>query len=99
MTTSKPILGTMSLALDASGVPDDGLAISSLRVEISAAADSSPGWIAELIVQGELPWKRGEDRLVEVRIMSDEFRHYVTTERPALVVRRGPEKIGSLVFE
>jgi hypothetical protein len=99
MATTNPLLGTMSLALGAAGVPSEGLAVPSLRVEIAAAGQPSPGWIAELIIQGDLPWQAGEERLVEVRIASDDFRDYVVRERPGLVVSRGPETIGSLVLE
>jgi len=99
MTRSEPIVGTMTLSPEACGVPRNGLAVSSLRVEIAAVGQSSPGWIAELQVQGDLPWRRGEKRQVRIRVLSDEFRRYVTTERPGLVVMRGPETIGTISLE
>lgn len=98
MTMGMRILGKMSLARDASAVPTGGLTVSPLRVEISPASDPASAWIAELGVLGDLPWKRGEERQVEVRIMSDEFRDYVTVERPMLIVKRGYETIGNLVL-
>jgi hypothetical protein len=82
---------------DAVTVPSGGLTASRHRVEISAASDA-PGWIAELRVLGELPWRPGQLRQVEVRIMSDEFRDYVASERPGLIAKRGPDTVGILVI-
>ena len=56
-------------------------------------------WIAELNVLGDLPWHKGEERQVELRIMSDEFRDYVMLESPGLLVKRGNEVLGNLEFE
>jgi|GEM_PF-3630880 len=98
MTSDEPIVGTMHLSPDAPGVPDGGLTVASIRVEVSADGHASGEWIAELVVQGELPWHKGEKRKVEIRIMSDEFRQQVSTERPVLVVKRGPETVGKVVF-
>ena len=92
------LTGVISLDRAAKIVPEGGLSASSLRVELSEKEKNS-SWIAELIIQGEIPWCIGETRKVMVRIMSDEFRDYVVSQRPKLKVMRGGEMLGYLIFD
>ncbi len=96
MGISSPIVGKVKLGSEVNAIPDEGLSTSRLRVELAEAEKQDSAWIAELIVLGDLPWHKGEERRVELRIMSDEFRSYVTSERPNLLVKRGDEIIGEL---
>lgn len=93
---SSPIVAKVKLGSGASAIPAAGLSTPRLRVELAETEKQNSAWIAELIVLGDLPWHKGEERYVELRIMSDEFRNYVTSERPNLLVKRGDEIIGEL---
>lgn len=99
MKEGKPILGTVRLSPEVVCIPDDGLSVSKLRVEISEQDKSSSAWIAELNVLGDLPWLKGEEREIELRVMSDEFKGYIQTQKPNLVVKRGNEVIGRLYIK
>jgi len=96
MNGCESIFGRVLLAPEVICIPDNGLEVSKLRVEISEPDELSSSWIAELNVLGDLPWLKGEEREIELRVMSDEFRGYVQAEKPDLVVKRGSEVIGRL---
>lgn len=99
MRKSSLIVGKIKLRAGINVVPDKGLAVSRLRVELSEEKKPDSAWMAELNVMGDLPWYKGEERQVELRIMSDEFRNYVTLESPSLLVKYGSEVLGNLEFE
>lgn len=93
------MIGNVKLRFGINGMPDGGLSGLKLRVELFEEAKPNSAWISELKVLGDLPWSEGEERKVEIRIMSCEFRDYVTTKRPNLSVRYGSQTIGSLELE
>lgn len=99
MSARSLIIGKVKLRPKINGMPDGGLIGPRLRVELSEEVKPDSAWIAELNVIGDLPWHEGEERQVEIRIMSGEFRDYVTTNRPNLLVRYGSQVIGSLELE
>jgi len=99
MSDRSQIIGKVKLRPEINGMPDGGLPGPKLRVELFEDAKPDLAWISELNVLGDLPWHEGEERKVEIRIMSDEFRDYVTTKRPNLSVRHGSQVIGSLKLE
>ena len=98
MSISSPIMARVKLRSKVNTIPDGGLTVPRLRVEL-VEEEKPEAWIAELNVQGDLPWCNGEERQVELRIMSDEFRNYVTLNRPRLLVKHGSDVLGSLEFE
>lgn len=95
----QPVLGVIRLALGAKAIPDGGLAQDRLRVDLMDQAMPDEVWIGELVVLGALPWKPGQERKVEVRIMSEEFKEQVVSQRLTLLVARGGETIGVLELE
>lgn len=99
MNSSNSIFGEVKLLTGLQGMPNDGLTVSKIRVELFEEKLPDSAWISELVVLGELPWREGEERRVEVRILTDEFRKYVWKNKPELQVRRGSQLIGSLVVE
>lgn len=99
MNDRKPIVGTVFLVPEAKSVPEGGLGATRLRVELVEKVKPNSAWIAELKVLGELPWYRGEDRKVEVRVMAEEFRNVMTSREGALLVRRGSDILGTLILE
>lgn len=99
MSSSNPILGKAKLFADLQGMPSDGLTVPKMRVELFESDTPDAAWISELGVLGSLPWREGEERSVEVRILTDEFREYVSKQKPDLNVRRGSQIIGTLVIE
>lgn len=99
MSSNSSIVGKVKLRPEGSVIPDEGLAVSRLRVELVAEEKPNKAWIAELNVLGDLPWLKGEERKVELRIMSDEFRDYVMQESPSLLVKRSNEVLGNLEIE
>lgn len=86
----------MTLASEVVCIPNDGLEFPKLRVEASEPDEPSSAWIAELNVLSDLPWLKAGEREIELRVMSDEFRGYVQTEKPNLIVKSGNEVIGCL---
>ncbi|BBM03557.1 hypothetical protein [Microbulbifer sp. GL-2] len=96
MSNHNSIIGTLRLNTETNIIPADGLMVSRHRVELLEEGKSDLSWMAELNVLGDLPWFKGEERQVEVRIMSDEFRQHVVSERPNLLVKRGRETVGTL---
>lgn len=99
MTSSNPLIGCVKLQDKISNMPKGGLTIPRHRVELYEEVKPDSAWMAELNVLGELPWCEGEERRVEIRIMSDEFCDHVTTNRPYLIVRYGNQILGSLELE
>ncbi len=99
MNISSSIVGKVTLSFEVDAIPDEGLAISPLRVELVEEKKPDSAWIAELSVLGDLPWSKGEERRVELRVMSDEFRNYVSLNSPDLLVKHGSETLGNLELE
>ena len=99
MSMINSIIGKVKLLTDIKGMPDGGLTVSNIRVELFQESTPDSAWIAEISVLGELPWYEGEDRKVKIRIMTDEFRMYVEKNRPNLFIRHGSQVIGVLVLE
>ena len=99
VSTSNSVVGKVKLMPEVNAIADEGLAAPRLRVELVEEEKPDLAWIAELHVLGDFPWHKGEERRVEMRIMSDELRNYVNSSRPDLLVKRGSETIGSLEFE
>lgn len=96
---SNVILARVNLRPNSDTIPKEGLAVRRLRVELSEVGKTESAWIAEINVLGILPWLRGEEREVELRIMSDEFRNHATSEKPRLLVKHGSEVVGNLEFK
>ncbi|MFT0137368.1 hypothetical protein ACEK07_04895 [Alcanivoracaceae bacterium MT1] len=92
------LLGKVKLRKNVASIPKDGLAVSRHRVELVEKEKPDLGWIAELTVLGRLPWYEGEERKVEIRIMSQEFGEYVASKRPLLLIRRGNEIVGEIEY-
>ena len=80
-------------------IPESGLTARALRVELAPEEASQEAWFAVLEVTGDLPWRAGTERTVEVRIMSGDFAESVRRNLPDLLVRRGAETVGDLRFE
>lgn len=99
MTVNKKILAKVKLLSEVNVIPNEGLRVYRLRVELSEEKKPGSAWIAELNVLGDLPWRKGEERKVELRIMSNEFRDYVIANSPNLLVKHGSEIIGNLELE
>ncbi len=99
MSSNSSISGKVKLRHEISVIPDEGLAVSRLRVELVAEKKPDEAWIAELNVLGDLPWHKGEERKVELRIMSDEFRDYVMQAGSSLLVKHGNEVLGNFEIE
>ena len=99
MSLNKTIYGEVRLLNEVNGMPEVGFTTPRHRVELFEEVNPAAAWITEIIVLGDLPWREGEGRRVEIRIMSDEFRDYVTINRPHLLVRYGSRVIGSLELE
>ncbi len=98
MSIRSPIVAKVKLRSEVNVIPDGGLAVSRLRVELVEEGKPDLAWIAELNVLGDLPWHKGEERQVELRIMSDEFRNYVVMRSPSLLIKHGSEVLGILEF-
>ena len=98
MSEISSIIGTVKLNPNIDGMPDGGLTINKHRVELAEENKPDFAWMTEIIVLGDLPWYEGEERQVEIRIMTDEFREYVISKKPDLLVRRGSQFIGDLHF-
>ncbi|MGS2724926.1 hypothetical protein ACVBEJ_14390 [Porticoccus sp. GXU_MW_L64] len=96
VSSTAPLPGKAKLFCAISAVPESGLTSSRHRVELFEDGKSENAWISEINILGDLPWHRGEEREVEVRIMSCEFRDYLMDKRPSLLVRYGSQIIGSL---
>lgn len=96
--TGNALSARVRLREGAEVVPKAGLTQPKLRVELRTSEEGSSAWIAELKITGDLPWHRGEDREVELRIMSDQFEEHVVSERPKLLVCRGDVIVGDLEF-
>lgn len=99
MSTSNPIIAKVKIRSEVNVIPDGGITVSRLRVELAEEEKPDSAWIAELNVLGDLPWHKGEERQIELRIMSDEFRNYVMIRSPSLLVKHGSEVLGILEFE
>ncbi len=99
MSINNLIKGKIKLRSEVSVIPDEGLAVSQLRVELVEEEKPDSAWIAELNVLGNLPWHKGEERQVKMRIMSNEFADYVASEHPSLLVKHGSEVLGDVEFE
>jgi hypothetical protein len=94
-----PLDARICLRSQSRAVPDAGLSVSPLRVELMEEGKPGVTWIAEIRVVGDLPWFKGEERCVNVRIMSEQFRKYVHSNKPNLLVSRGLEVVGDLTFD
>lgn len=99
MSLSSRIFGKAKLFSDLEGMPKSGLTSPKMRVELFEENTPDSAWISELSVLGSLPWQGNEERRVEVRILTDEFREYVLKQKPYLQVRHGSQLIGTLVIE
>lgn len=98
MNIKDSIHGIVKLRSSIKSFPEGGLATAKHRVELAEKDKPGDGWISELTVFGELPWKEGEERHVEVRILSKNFREYVIDHKPSLLVKRGNELVGEIQF-
>ena len=97
MNKKKGIQATVKLSPRVVQIPDGGLSSPLLRAEVSEV-NQPDSWIAEIKVIGDLPWRPGEERIIELRIMSEKFSEYVTKNHPSLIVKRGGEIFGRLTF-
>ena len=98
MNIKVPIVVKVKLRAGVNIIPKEGLTVPKLRVELAEEKEHTSAWIAELKVLGDLPWRKGEERIVELRIMSDKFRDYVVMNKPSLLVKYGSEILGDLEF-
>ena len=99
MNPSGSIFGKAKLFSNLQGMPNGGLSVPKMRVELFEENTPKSAWISELNVLGSLPWQKNEERRVEVRILTDEFSLYVSEQKPKLQVRYGSQLIGNLVIE
>ena len=99
MSETESIIGIVKLQPKVKGMPEGGLTVPKLRVELFEKLTPDSAWIAELKILGGLPWHEGEERKVEVLILTDEFRDYVVKKSPSLLVRHGSQVIGALELE
>lgn len=99
MQDTNPVLGRVWLTPEAVSIPDEGLSVSTLRVELSEKGKQDSAWIAELHVLGDLPWQKGEERRVKLRVMSDEFKNHIVSTKSDLLVSRGGDIIGILEID
>lgn len=93
------LTGNITLSKDIENMPIGGLTSRKLRVELLDENKSDSGWISELEIVGDLPWCKEQSRQVKVRIMSVEFRKYVESSFPDLLVKYGKSVVGFLRFE
>lgn len=94
-----PLIGKVTLNKEIVGFPAAGYTFQKIRVELSEMQNDREAWITELEILGELPWTKGESRIVKIRIMSDEFRKHVEIHHPTLLVNFGPSRLGVLEFD
>ena len=80
-------------------IPPDGLSYPLMRVELAKINTPDIAWMGEIEVLGELPWHRGEERAVIVRVMSDELSEEMESNPAELLLKRGPETIGVFLPE
>ena len=99
MSSNDPIYGKATLYAGLQDMPNGGLTQRILRAELFEENSPDSAWISELNLLGSLPWREEEERSVEVRMLTDEFREYVKKNKPLLKVRRGCQIIGTLVIE
>ena len=66
-----PIYGEVYLYQNPTVIPVGGLTGESLRVDILFSEDENTGWISEVKNKGEVPWRRGETRPVELRLLTE----------------------------
>ena len=99
MSSNNRMFGKAKLFSNLEGMPSGGLTTPKIRVELFEENTPDSAWISELSVLGSLPWQENEERSVEIRILTDEFREYVSKQKPDLNVRRGSQIIGTLVIE
>lgn len=99
MSEIESIIGIVKLKTNIRGMPEGGITVPKLRVELFEELTPDSAWIAELKILDELPWHEGEVRRVEILILTDEFRDYVVKKSPNLLVRNGSQVIGRLELE
>lgn len=97
--TAKALRANIRLRSDTEVVPESGLKVRSHRIELARAPEHGDSWIATMTVLGDLPWLRGTQREVEIRIAAEEFARLVRKDKPSLFVRHGDALIGDLSFE
>ncbi len=99
MSTNNTLLAQATLKSEVGVIPEEGLAVAKLRIEIADEKKLDSFWIAELNNLGALPWFKGEMRKVELRVMSDQFKKHVMLNKPNLLMRYGSDIVGSLILE
>lgn len=84
--------------MNSDAIPESGLSEPMLMVDLTSDVKMRTAWPSEIVISGDMPWYRGEERVVEVRIQAKPFNDYVTCWRPKLYVCRNDEIIGSLTL-
>ena len=92
----EPLLGEYELDDTARGIPESGISVPKLRVELAVSELPDEAWFSELTILDRLPVFGGDTVKVEARIMNDAFREKVARTRPLLTVRYGPHIVGKL---
>ena len=64
MCVNDSLSGKVELFSEIKGIPDGGLTVRRLRVELFEKPVPDMAWIAEIKILGELPWLEGEGRKV-----------------------------------
>jgi hypothetical protein len=99
MRIGKVLVGKVQLNCKIDSMPDGGIAEPRIRVELAEEEKLDSAWIGELTVLGDLPWNQGEERQVEIRIMSDEFMQNIALRDRNILVKRGSKLLGNLKLE
>lgn len=96
MSNIESIIGVFKLNSNIKGMPEGGITVSKIRVELFEESSPNLAWIAELKILSKLPLYEGSVCKVEVIILTNEFKDYVLKNVPQLLVRKGVQIIGSL---
>jgi len=92
-----PLFARVRLS-DTDAIPEAGLRQARLRVSLTSDRKMRTAWRGEITIAGDVPWHRGEERLVGLSIEAKPFADYVACWRPTLYVCRDREIIGELTL-
>jgi len=90
----KNIYGRLRFFSDTVVVPKAGTNIRKPRFEFTLDPTLGKNWIVEVEILGSLPWFRGEEKEVKVRVLSDAFARQLVDAVTPIYVLRGPVQVG-----
>lgn len=93
------ILGRLRFFSDTDVIPECGTSILKPRFEFSLDPIAGENWIVEVEILGVVPWFRGEERNVKVRVLSKEFEKQLMETSNPIYVLRGPKHVGMFELE